>query len=64
VLVVEPACVHDLGDDAHPHPLKGVVNAVHYAPYLLGVDTLTGEARQFRPEHADLAASDWHEVLT
>jgi hypothetical protein len=41
------------------------MSAVHYAPHLVMVDTLTGRAWPSDVQHyADFAAGDWHEVLT
>jgi hypothetical protein len=63
VLVREPVRVVEAVPEGHP--LHGFVNAVHHWTYLLQVDTLTGEASPFvHQRYADIAADDWHEVLT
>ncbi len=65
VLVREPERVIDAIPEGHP--LHGLVNAVHHLPHLIVVDTLTGRAWpdvQHYADYADLAAEDWHEVLT
>jgi hypothetical protein len=62
VLVREPSrVIEPVPED---HPLHGLVNAVHHLPYLMMVDTLTGQPWPYVQHYADLCADDWHEVLT
>jgi hypothetical protein len=63
VLVREPARVVEPVPEGHP--LHGLVNAVHHEPYLIQVDTLTGNASpHFLLGWSDFVADDWHEVVT